>query len=449
MNNASAGRRSAVTTPEITPGERRSAAIAVAAGTAIEYFDWAVYATFAVYFAPLMFNATDPTSALLQSAVVFAAGYLLRPFGALLLGKISDRRGRKPALTVSVVAIIAAALLIALTPTYAQVGVLASVILALARIVQGLAYGGEFGTVAATLREIAPPGRRGRFSSVFVIAAAVGQITGFLVLIALQTLLTRAQMSAFGWRIPFGVALLGALVVVYLRRRMVESPVFSEAHRSAPRKRGSLRQLFATQRVPVLLCFLAVALTVPTLLTFGTYIQKFGINSLGLDPRSVSYAVLFVLALFGVSCWLWGVLADRVGPATLLCVGFAGTAVLPVPAYYLMAGMGTASSVAIGAGAVLLFCAMSGAAQQTVLASLLPPHLRALGVGLAHAVALAVFGGVTELVALSFKTAGHESWHFWLLFVLGAAALAVGLKIRRRADTAPVAAASADPAATA
>lgn len=419
---------------QLSGQDRRRVATAVAAGTTIEYFDWMVYATFAVYFAPLMFNAADSTSALLQSAAVFAAGYLLRPLGALLIGKISDRHGRKPALTVSVAGMTTGTLLIALAPTYAQVGALASGLLVGARVLQGLSYGGEFGTAAATLREIAPPERRGRFSCIFVFASAVGQIAGFSVLLVLQNLLSPEQMSAYGWRIPFGIAMIGALAVIYLRRTMAESPVFTTtADRGAnSRERGSVRALLAHHRGPTLLVFLAVAFTIPVNLTFGTYVQKFAINSLSLSPTSVSSAVLFILCLFAVTSWVWGVLGDRVGPATLLCVSIAGCAVLPVPAYLLMVQSRTAVAVALGAGAVLIFVAMFGAVQQTVLSSLFPPHLRALGAGLAQSVALALFGGTTELVALSLKAAGHESWHFGLIAVLALLGLPVGLEIRRR-----------------
>lgn len=419
-------------TPTISSLDRRRAATAAAAGTAIEYFDWMVYATFAVYFAPLLFNAEDSTSALLQSAAVFAVGYFLRPLGAVLFGKIGDRFGRKPSLTISVVVITVGTLMIALVPTYAQVGVLASVLLLVARGLQGLAYGGEFGTVAATLREIAPPKERGRYSSLFILAGVSGQIAGFLALLLLQTVLTREQMSEFGWRIPFVLAVFGALVVVYLRRKMIESPVFLSVAQNAPVRRGSLRDLMATERVPLALAFLVIALTAPILLTFTTYVQKFGINSLGLDPRSISYAVLVVLVVLAGSSWFWGVLADRIGTTTVFTIGCTGSAVLVLPAYFLMTTAPSAVSVAVAGAAVILFVAMYGAVQQTVLAALFPPHLRALGVGLPFALGLAVSGGTTELVALSFKAAGFELGHFILISAMGLASGLVAFGIQRR-----------------
>ncbi len=435
--------------PRLTARERRTAVVAAAAGTAIEYFDWMIYATFAVYFAPQMFNTTDTTSALLQSAAVFATGYLIRPLGAVIFGKIGDRYGRRPALSLSVGLITAGTLLLALAPTYAQVGLLASVVLLVARILQGLAYGGEFGTVAATLREIAPPGRRGRFSSVFISAAIGGQLVGFLLLLLLQTILTKEQLTAFGWRIPFAVALLGALVVVYLRRRMAETPAFVHAARQAAAtgteaRRGSLRELFGPgNRAGVVLVFLAIALTVPTMLTFTSYVQKVGIVSLGIDPRQVSYAMLVVLTLFAGTAYLWGALGDRVGPSTLICIGYAGTAALIMPAYLLMTSARTAVAIAVGASAVILFVSMSGAVQQTVFAGAFPPHLRALGVGLAHSTALAVFGGTNELVALSFKAAGNEAGHFWLLTVMAVGGTIAALLLRRRSGAAEAATAAA------
>ncbi|GCE38854.1 L-Proline/Glycine betaine transporter ProP [Rhodococcus wratislaviensis] len=418
--------------PEITSQERKRAAFAVAAGTTIEYFDWTIYATLAVYFAPLIFEDQDPTSALLQAAGIFAAGYLLRPLGAVLLGKISDRLGRKPSLTLSVAAMTLGTLLIAVTPTYAMVGVWASVLLLIARTLQGLAYGGEFGTVAATLREVAPPERRGRYSSLFMVASAAGQGLGFLVLLILQSSLSPEQMNSYGWRLPFILAVVGAVVVLYLRRQMVESPVFLAAEASKPKDRGQLRELLTRHRTAVMLCFFAVALTVPAMLTFTSYMQKMAVTSMDIPPRSVSLALLAVLTVYGLASWLWGRVSDHLGPSTALAAGFTATAALVLPAYFLVINSGTAVAVTVASSAVAIAVSLSGAVQQTVFAALFPPHLRALGVGLSHALALALVGGTTEVVALSFAKANNVTTYFILLTVVTAAGATIGFAIRSR-----------------
>lgn len=422
----------------ITPAERRRAMISVATGTVLEYFDWIIYATFAVYFAPLLFRADNLTSALLQSAAVFATGYLIRPVGAVIFGKIADRRGRKPALTLSVTLITVGTMLLAVVPTYAVVGIWSAVILVLARVLQGLAYGGEFGTVAATLREIAPPERRGRVSSIFIVASVGGNVLGFVLLLVLTAALSPAQMSSFGWRIPFAVAFAGSFVVLYLRRRMVESPVFQLVKDSPAEERGRVRELLTREnRGSLLLTFGVTALSIPIFITVTTYFQKLGVAGMGLPPRSAGTAILIALIVMAGSAYYFGWLGDRYGTATMLAIGISGAAVLVVPTYLFITQVGTATALAIGSSVLILFVSMWGAVQQTVFAALFPPHLRALGVGLATSIAVATFGGTTELVALSFARAGMPIGHFVLIGVLGLISTMAALMIRKRLSRAP------------
>lgn len=195
-------------------------------GNLVEWYDWFVYASFSIYFAASFFPEGNLTAQLLSTAVVFAVGFLMRPLGGWLLGLYADKFGRRSALTLSVTLMSFGSLAIALTPGYSSIGMLAPVILVAARLAQGLSVGGEFGSSATYLSEIATPRRRGFYSSFQYVSITVGQLSALLVMIVMQSLLTEAQMYAWGWRVPFVLGAIAGLVVMYLRRSMVESEHF-------------------------------------------------------------------------------------------------------------------------------------------------------------------------------------------------------------------------------
>ncbi|MFG2549794.1 MFS transporter [Streptomyces sp. NPDC048581] len=215
-------------------------------GNLIEWDDWFAYATFSIYFAAAFFPEGDATAQLLSTAVVFAVGFLMRPLGGWLLGAYADRYGRRRALTLSVTLMSVGSLTIALAPGHATIGVWAPVLLVLARLLQGLSVGGEFGSSASYLAEVAPPGRRGFYSSFQYVSIVLGQLAALLVAIVLQHLLTDDQVQSWGWRIPFVIGAVAGLAVMYLRRTMEESQHFQQerARASAPHERKGLYALF-------------------------------------------------------------------------------------------------------------------------------------------------------------------------------------------------------------
>jgi len=423
----------------LTPRQRRRAVAAVTIGTVLEYYDWIAYGVFAVYFAPQVFRAEDMTSALLQSAVVFAVGFIVRPIGGVLFGWIGDRYGRKRALVISVVFTTAGTLLVAFVPTYNSAGIVGPIMLSAARIVQGIAYGGEYGPVATTMREIAPPDRRGRYSSVIIFAVAVGQILAIGVLLVLNAFLDSAQMREFGWRIPFLLAALGALVVVFLRRRMEETPTFVRAaEASDPGSRGSLADLFRYNPRSIALGILMVGGANVSIYTWTVYIQRFLVNTVGLTVGRASFEAVVVLLVFGGTQPLWGYLADRFGIFRTAVLSLVGTAIVPIPVYYAMIGTNSAATAMVLPSLAVLPIAVYCALQQDMLTSLFPAERRALGTGLIQSISIALFGGTAELVALSFKSIGHEVGHFVYVAAMAAVALlaAALLAHRDRANTA-------------
>ncbi|MEP6505263.1 MAG: MFS transporter, partial [Betaproteobacteria bacterium] len=216
----------ATATPHYTFAEKRKrifAIMAASSGNLVEWFDFYVYSFTAIYFASEFFPKADQTVQYLQTAAVFAIGFLMRPIGGWLFGRIADRKGRKTSLVISVVLMCGGSLAISVLPTYAQIGVWAPLLLLLARMVQGLSVGGEYGATATYLSEVALRGQRGFYSSFQYVTLIGGQLLAVLVIFLLQQTLDEAQLKAFGWRIPFVIGAITAVVAMLLRRTLHET----------------------------------------------------------------------------------------------------------------------------------------------------------------------------------------------------------------------------------
>jgi MFS transporter, MHS family, alpha-ketoglutarate permease len=398
-----------------------------AIGNWVEWFDWYVYAAMALYFAPVFFPKGEPTAQLLNAAAVFAVGFLMRPLGGWLLGLYADRRGRKSALTLSIGLMSIGSLMIALTPGHAQIGVAAPALLVLARLVQGLSVGGEYGATATYISEVATPARRGFFASFQGVTGILGQLTAMAVLVLLQqALLTREQLEAWGWRIPFVVGAGAAIVALVLRRRLEETPSFirAELERTAqaeapgpaaaagPPQQYGWRALRHYPREVAIVVGLTLG-GIVSFYTYTTYAQKFLVNTAGLSREAataVSAATLFLFVLIQPAM---GALSDRIGRRPLL-VGFSLVgSLITVP---LMTALSTARDPWMAAGLILLaLFVISGytSINGVVKAELFPTRVRAVGVGLPYALTVSIFGGTTEYLALRLKDAGHESMFYW------------------------------------
>src|SRR4051812_11495482 len=198
-------------------------------GNLVEWYDWYAYAAFTTYFAKSFFPTTDTTAAFLGTAAVFAVGFLMRPLGGWMLGRFADRFGRRSALVLSVTLMAFGSLLIAVTPTYNSIGIAAPILLLLARLIQGLSVGGEYSTSATYLSEVATPGKRGFYSSFQYVTLYGGQLLALGLQLLLQSVLTEAQLTSWGWRIAFVVGAFAAVIVMFLRRGMDESESFTKA----------------------------------------------------------------------------------------------------------------------------------------------------------------------------------------------------------------------------
>ncbi len=381
------------------PMNRLGSILGGSAGNLVEYYDWYVYTSFTLYFAKSFFPEGDQTAQLLSAAVVFAVGFLARPVGAWLMGVYADRRGRKAALTLSVAVMCAGSLVIAICPGYATIGVGAPIVLVLARLLQGLSLGGEYGASATYLSEMAGRGRRGFWSSFQYVTVISGQLLALGVLILLQRILTPDQLDAWGWRIPFLIGGLLAVTVFWLRRGIDETPSF-EAVRGE--ERAKTMWLFLRHPRETLIVFGLTAGGTVAFYTFTTYMQKFLVNTSGFSKTTATEISAAALFLFMLLQPVVGHLSDKVGRRpVLIAFGVLGL-LLTWP---LMTTLAATRDPLAAFGLVLAgMVILSGytAINAVVKAELFPTGVRVLCLGLRFAIDIAVFVGTAEGVDLWF-----------------------------------------------
>ena len=369
----------------------------------------------------MFFPKDDLTAQLLNSAAIFAVGFLMRPLGGLLFGWYADRRGRKAALTRSVVLMCGGSLLIAIAPGHAQVGWLAPVLLLLARLIQGLSVGGEYGTSATYLSEMATREHRGFWSSFQYVTLILGQLSALAVLILLQQLLTPEQLESWGWRIPFAIGAALAVVALWLRRNLEETESFNAVAQGTPR-RNPARELLRHPRELATVVGLTMGGTL-AFYTYTTYMQKFLVNTAGFSKATATSVSAAALVVFLFLQPLMGALSDRIGRRPLLLAFGVLGALVTVPLMHALAGVQTPFAAFGLITLALLIVSGYTSINAVVKAELFPVEVRALGVGLPYAVTVSIFGGTAEYLALWFKSIGMESGFYW--YVVGCIAVSL------------------------
>ncbi|MGH1054589.1 MFS transporter [Bacillus paranthracis] len=389
-------------------------------GNLIEWYDWYVYSAFAVYFSAEFFPKGDPTSQLLNTAAIFAVGFLMRPIGSLLMGRYADRHGRRAALTLSITVMAGGSFIIACTPSYESIGIMAPIILVLARLLQGLSLGGEYGTSATYLSEMASSGRRGFYSSFQYVTLVAGQMVALGVQIVLQQLLSEPDMKAWGWRIPFIIGAMGAVAVLWLRRTMDESEQFSNIKSQKRESAGTVRALMKHPKAVLTVVGLTLGGTV-AFYTYTTYLQKFMVNTVGLPKEVVSWINFVALLIFVVLQPIAGLLSDKIGRRPLLMAfGILGT-LLTAPIFFFMEKTTEPIIAFLLMMVGLIIVTGYTSINAIVKAELFPTEIRALGVGLPYALTVAIFGGTAEFIALWLKSIGMESLFYF--YVAGCIAI--------------------------
>jgi MFS transporter, MHS family, alpha-ketoglutarate permease len=405
-------------------------------GNLVEWYDFYAYAAFALYFAGAFFPNSDPVVQQLNAALLFAAGFLVRPLGGWLFGYLADHYGRRGALMLSVSLMCFGSLMVAVTPTYASVGLLAPILLAVARVLQGLSLGGEYGTSATYLTEVADERHRGFYSSFQYVTLIGGQISALIVLLVLQKVfLTADEIRAWGWRIPFVIGALLAVIALVMRRTLHETEAF-EAAKSTAKQASSLATLARYPREVLLVVGLTAGGTA-AFYTYTTYMQKFLKLSVGLSDDQTTLVTISSLVFGIVLQPIYGAISDRIGRKWLL-IGFGVTGVLfTVPLLMALEQAKDALTAFFLIAAAWAIVSGYTSINAVVKAELFPTRIRAIGVGLPYAVTVSIFGGTTDSVALSFKSLGHETWFYYYLTGMIAISLVVYVFMRdTKADSA-------------
>lgn len=412
----------------MSPLARLKAILGGSAGNLVEWYDWFAYASFSIYFAKVFFPEGSTTAQYMQTAAVFALGFVARPIGAWLMGLYADRAGRRAALSLSVGMMCAGSLIIALTPGHAQIGIAAPAILLAARILQGLSVGGEYGASATYMSEMAGAKRRGFWSSFQYVTLIMGQLAAATVLVVLQQTLDPAELSAWGWRIPFFIGAVLAVVVFWIRRGLDESASFTNARESG--ERATTMLLFTRYPRETLIIMGLTAAGSLGFYAYTTYMLKFLVNTAGFTKETAGAINFATLAGFMLAQPLFGWLSDRLGRKPMLLLAFGGGALAAWPVF---------STVGTAPGATVVFALIMGALlvqsaytsiSAVVKAELFPAHCRALGVALPYAIANALFGGTAEYVALWFKAEGMESGFYLYVSAVMAVAFLISLFMR-------------------
>jgi MHS family alpha-ketoglutarate permease-like MFS transporter len=364
-----------------------------------------------LYFANYFFPGTNTTAQLINTAGIFAVGFLMRPAGGYIFGKLADKKGRKTSMTISVLLMSAGSLMIAVLPGYHSIGIFAPLLLLIARLLQGLSVGGEYGTSATYLSEVAIPGKRGFYSSFQYVTLIGGQLIALaLQLLLQQVFLNDKQLHAWGWRIPFVLGAVLSLLAFYLRIHLRESDAFEQ--KEIKEKRGSVRELLRHPKAVATVAGLTLGGTL-AFYTYTTYMQKFLVNTVGLTKNQSTLLSFCSLFLFALLQPLFGILSDRVGRKPLLIsFGILGT-LFTIP---LLTTLSHTSNMWVAFAllmAALVIVSGYTSINAVVKAELFPVEVRALGVGLPYSLTVAVFGGTAEYIALWAKSRQHEALFYW------------------------------------
>lgn len=408
----------------------RRAVLAGATGNALETFDFSVYAYMAVILGANFFPSTNPTASLLASFATFGVGYFARPAGAIIFGRLGDRRGRRWVLLVTLILMGVSTLAIAALPTHASIGIAAPALLVVLRLLQGFSSGGETTTAAAYLVEWAPRGRRGLFGSFMQVGGAAGMLMGSLTVAICYAVLGDAQMHDWGWRVPFVVAGLLAPLGYWFRHAAEETPAYnnladSPSSAPSPSRSGALLGIW---RAFVFTMFWAVGYYF-----FLSYLPTFLQREFEISGARATWTSAFAMAFYMVLIPVFGALSDRVGRRPMLLLSCVTFTLLPIPGFMLLDGdrpFVVMVVVIMAMGAMLAL--YTGPAPAT-LAEFFPTSQRTSGMAIGYNISAAVFGGFTPFIATwLIEVTGTK---FAPLYYLAAAALLAGTWIAFQRET--------------
>ena len=400
------------------PADRKSLGASLI-GQLLEWFEWSSYAVFAPFIAAAFFDKSDPTSALLATVGVFAVGFLVRPLGGIIFGRVADRVGRKNVLMITIIIMALSAVIIGVMPTYEQIGIWASVVLLLVRVVQGFAHGGESATANSYIPEIAPRDRRGKWGSMVYMSIFGGSVIAYTLGGIISLLLTDEQIGAWGWRIPFWLGAAAAFVALYLRRHMQESEHFNEIQDggaasyddlSDTRSHTPVRSNWAN----ILLVVGMVSGVTAAHYTWTSYVSTYAIAHEGMSTQGAYWVSVFAQTCGLIALPLWGALSDRIGRKPVMYTFAIAVGLLQIPLMgmidsrpWTMLVAATVAVVAVAAGGALL---------APVMAEVFPTSQRTSSIGFAYSLSVAVFGGTAPYIFQWFTS--HDLAHISGIYVV-------------------------------
>ncbi|WP_445116061.1 MFS transporter [Acinetobacter sp. WZC-1] len=392
--------------------------VGAASGNLVEWFDFYIYAVFAVYFTKAL-TAPDMDAGTQAIYVwgVFAASFFMRPIGSWLFGRIADKHGRKKSMVISICLMAVSSFMFAALPTYEQVGMAAPFLLLLIRLLQGLSVGGEYGAVATYMSELGLKGQRGFFASFQYVTLSGGQLLASLLGVIMLAFLSEQQLHDGGWRIPFVIGGIAAIISLLARSRLEETLSTADSDKE---ESGSLRELFKNHWKTFLL---VVGYTSAGSLTFYviTVYSKTYLTNMGVASKTVGFIMTASLFIFMMAQPLFGAISDRIGRRAAM-LAFSGTMAIfiyPVMVIWMPHFSYSPFMVALLLIFLMMLLSFYTSISGLVKAEMFPPHVRALGVGFSYAVGNAIFGGSAPSVALQFKAAGIESTFFlYVIFML-------------------------------
>ncbi|MDF9751976.1 MFS transporter [Arthrobacter sp. ES3-54] len=376
-------------TPAATRTSTRKTLIGTGIGNAVEWYDWAIYATFTPFIASQLFSKSDPASAVLSTLAIFAVGFVARPFGGFLFGWIGDRIGRKASMTLAVGLASVGSLMIGIAPTFAAVGVWASLTLLVARLIQGLAHGGELPSSQTYLSEMAPKEHRGFWATLIYTSGTVGILFGTLLGAVLNMALSTEVMNAWGWRIPFLIGAAMGLYALIMRSRLHETDVF-EGEAATEKRAPIWPQIVRHRKQALQVIGLTVGLTVIYYI-WGVVAPSYATTALKIDRGEALWAGVVGNVVFIAALPFWGKLSDRIGRKKVLWAGAIGAGVMHFPMTALLKD--SAWQLAVSMSVMLIFIAASAAIVPAVYAELFPTSIRTVGVGVPYSICVALFGG--------------------------------------------------------
>lgn len=380
-------------------------------GNAIEWFDWTIYATFAVFFAKQFFPSDDPTASLLATFAIFAVGFFMRPLGGIVLGIFSDRYGRKAALAATIIMMAGGSLMIGLSPTYESIGIFAPIILVLARLLQGLSLGGEFASAATYLSEMAPKNKRGFYSSFMFFSSAIGILMASGLAWALTSTLTEMQMSEYGWRIPFILGAIGGLVGMWIRKSVPDSEM---THKKESVKNPLVVLIKRHPKETLRIVGISI-LTTFAFYIFVVYVPTYAIKVLGAEPQTAFAANTVGLIIFMLCQPVFGWLSDKIGRKPQLIVFAVGYLVFFYPIIKWMDG--TFASILLVELFGLVLYALYTAIGPAVMSEQFPTEVRAVGIGAPYNLMVALLGGTTPYVLTWLQSIGKQDYFYFMVLV--------------------------------